>query len=179
MNQRQLRADINAGAEGPPTQLNARRARLVNAVNRFVIQTGLGLAGTGPHLTQRQAQNLAAARRAINAINRRRRILAIIATVTAPGHSPRSLREFRENLREAPLNAAEAREAIQRINSILNSMPNAYGKNWLKIMRRKYPGKRITPNGAKNWVRAVSRTRSATRSASARRTPSARRAKSA
>ena len=175
MNQRQLRADINAGAEGPPTQLNARRARLVNAANRFIIQAGLGLAGNGPHLTQQQTQNLAAARRAINAINRRR-LLANIATI--PGRSPRSLRALRERLVAAPLNAAEAREAVQRINRILNAIPGT-GKNWYTAMRRYYPGKRITRHGAKNWVRAVSRTRSASRSASARRTPSARRAKSA
>lgn len=175
MNQGQLRADINAGAEGTPAQLNARRARLVTAVNRFVVQAGLGLAGNGPHLTQRQAQNLAAARRAINAINMRR----LLANARTPGHSPRSLRALRERLVAAPLNAAEVREAIQRVNRILNAMPGT-GKNWYTAMRRHHPGKRITRHGAKNWVRTVSRTRSASRSASPRRrTPSARRARSA
>lgn len=175
MNQRQLRADINAGAEGTPAQLNARRARLVNAANRFVIQAGLGIAGNGPHLTQQQTQNLAAARRAINAINRRR----LLANARTPGHRPRSLRALRERLAaiNAPFNAAEAREAVQRINRILNAIPGT-GKNWYTAMRTYYPGKRITRYGAKNWVRSVSRTRSATRSASSRRTPSARRAKS-
>jgi len=173
MNQRQLRADINAGAEGTPAQLNARRARLANAINRFIIQAGLGLAGNGPHLTQQQTQNLAAARRAMNAINMRR----LLANARTPGHSPRSLRTLRERLMAAPLNAAEVREAIQRVNRIINAIPGT-GKNWYTAMRRHHPGKRITRHGAKNWVRSVSRTRSATRSASSRRTPSARRAKS-
>jgi hypothetical protein len=173
MNQRQLRADINAGAEGTPAQLNARRARLANAITRFVIQAGLGLAGNGPHLTQQQTQNLAAARRAMNAINMRR----LLANARTPGHSPRSLRALRERLMAAPLNAAEVREAIQRVNRIINAIPGT-GKNWYTAMRRHHPGKRITRHGAKNWVRSVSRTRSATRSASSRRTPSARRAKS-
>jgi hypothetical protein len=176
MNQRQLRADINAGAGGNPAQLNARRARLVHSANRFVIQAGLGLAGNGPHLTQQQTQNLAAARRTINAINRRKRILANITTT--PGHSPRSLRALRERLMaaiNAPLNAAEARVAVQRVNRILNAIPGT-GKNWYTAMRRHHPGKRITRHGAENWARPASRQRSASRSRN--RTPSARRAKS-